>query len=295
MTLASMTGFARAEGGADGRHWSWEVKTVNARGLDIRLRLPPGLDALETEARRRIAGRLTRGTCFANLTAAREGMAPGIRVNADALEALAAALEVVAARIPAGPPSLDGLLSVKGIIEITEAAEDEESRAAQLAAVAATLDEALAGLVAVRRAEGSALGVVLTEQLGRIATLTAAADDHPGRRPEAIRKRLEEQIATLLDAAPALDPDRLHQEAVLLAAKSDVREELDRLGMHVAAAQALLAEGGPVGRRLDFLAQELGRESNTLCAKSGDAGLTAIALELKAVVEQFREQVQNLE
>lgn len=295
MTLASMTGFARADGGADGRRWSWEVKTVNARGLDIRLRLPPGFDALEPEARRRIAARLTRGTCFANLSATREGTAPTIRVNPEALEALAAAIDVVAARIPAGPPSLDGLLAVRGVVEVTDVTEDEEARAAQLVAMTATLDKALGVLVAVRHAEGDALGIVLTEQLNRIAALTAAADDHPGRRPEAIRKRLEEQIAMLLDTAPALDPDRLHQEAVLLAAKSDVREELDRLHMHVAAARGLLAEGGPVGRRLDFLAQELGRESNTLGAKSGDAGLTAIALDLKAVVEQFREQVQNLE
>jgi len=295
MTLASMTGFARADGAAAGRRWAWELKTVNARGLDLRLRLPPGFDELDAEARRRIGARLTRGTCFANLTATRDGVAPAIRVNPDALDALAAALDVIAARIPAGPPSLDGLLAVKGVVDVAEAEDDEDARAAQVAAMTASLDEALDSLVAARRAEGAALGAVLGDRLERIAALTAAADAHPARQAEAIRRRLAEQLRALLEAAPALDPDRLHQEAVLLAAKADIREELDRLHMHVAAARALLAEGGAVGRRLDFLAQEFGRESNTLCAKSNDAGLTAIGLELKAVVEQFREQVQNLE
>jgi uncharacterized protein (TIGR00255 family) len=290
-----MTGFARADGAAGGRRWSWEVKSVNARGLDIRLRLPPGFDALEAEARRRIGAALTRGTCFANLSAARDGETPAIRVNPDALEALAAALEVIGARIPSAPPALDGLLAVKGVLEVAEAEDDEAVRAVQIAAMTATLDEALGGLVAARHGEGAALAAVLGGQLARIDELTQAADGHPARRPEAIRARLAEQVAALLDTAPALDPDRLHQEAVLLAAKADIREEIDRLKMHLAAARALLAEGGAVGRRLDFLAQEFGRESNTLCAKSNDGGLTAIGLELKAVVEQFREQVQNLE
>jgi uncharacterized protein (TIGR00255 family) len=296
MALASMTGFARADGARPGLRWTWEIRTVNARGLDVRLRLPPGLDALDGPARRAIAAQLVRGTCFANLTAVREGPAAAFRVNAEALEALATALTMVGERFPgAAPPTLDGLLAVRGVVESGEAPPDEATREAEIAGMAATLEEALAALVAARHEEGAALTAVLAERLERIAALVEAADAHPARRPEAIRARLAEQIRALLDAAPALDPDRLHQEAVLIATRADIREELDRLGMHLGAARELIRAGGAVGRRLDFLAQEFGRESNTLGAKSNDGGLTAIALELKAMVEQFREQVQNVE
>ncbi|HVV92362.1 MAG TPA: YicC/YloC family endoribonuclease [Hyphomicrobiales bacterium] len=296
MALASMTGFARAEGTAPGLRWTWEIRTVNARGLDVRLRLPPGFDALDGLARRAIAGAIARGTCFANLTVVREGAATALRVNSDALAALAAALQDVRACFPdAAPPTLDGLLALRGVLESSEAEPDEAAREIENAAIAKSLDGVLAALVANRRQEGAALEAVLGERLVTIASLVEAADAHPARRPEAIRARLEEQIRTLLDAQPALDPDRLHQEAVLIATRADVREEIDRLRMHIAASRDLIAAGGAVGRRLDFLAQEFGRESNTLGAKSNDGGLTAIALELKAVVEQFREQVQNVE
>jgi uncharacterized protein (TIGR00255 family) len=205
------------------------------------------------------------------------------------------AMERIGERVEIQPPTMDGLLAVRGVVETVEPFADEEGRNALGARMLRDLDTAIASLVADRRREGRAIAAVLDARLSEIARLTRAAEATPARAPEAIRVRLAEQVATLLDAAPALDPDRLHQEAVLLATRADIREEIDRLDAHVAAARALLAEDGAVGRRLDFLAQEFNREVNTLCSKSNDVALTAIGLELKATVDQFREQVQNLE
>ncbi len=295
MSLASMTGFARAHGTAGTYAWAWEIKSVNGKGLDLRLRLPPGWDSIETAARASVARALARGNVGAALEVKREGAAPTVRVNAPVLEAVLAAIRDVSKRVEAEPPSLDGILSLKGVIEVADAEEDEAERARAEAAVVAGFDQALARLVLERRREGDALGRVLSQRVDEIARLTGAAVRNPPRRPDAIRARLAEQIKALLATGEKLDPDRLHQEAMLLAAKADVREELDRLAAHVAAARALLSEDGAVGRRLDFLAQEFNREANTLCAKAGDVSLTAIGLELKAAVDQFREQVQNLE
>ncbi|BCJ90850.1 hypothetical protein IZ6_15850 [Terrihabitans soli] len=295
MGLASMTGFARADGAMAGLRWTWEVKTVNGRGLDVRVRVPPGFDALEASARAAISARLVRGTCNANLTVSREGGQPLVKINEPVLDSLVAALDVLKKRVDATPPSLDGLLAVKGVVEISEPEPDEAARAAEQEAMLKTLSKALDQLEAVRRAEGDALERVLNERLETIEKLTKQVEAHPARTPEAIKERLKEQVAALIGAAPMLDADRLHQEAVLLATKADVREELDRLYAHVAAARTLLKEGKAVGRRLDFLAQEFGRESNTLVSKSNHVNLTAAGLELKTVVEQFREQVQNVE
>jgi len=197
--------------------------------------------------------------------------------------------------VQATPPTLDGILSLKGVMEVTEESEREDDRRAAEEAIAAGFADALAALLAMRQEEGAALGRVLAERLKEISALAVRADAAPGRKPEAVKARLAEQVATLLAASQRFDSDRLHQEAVMLAAKADIREELDRLAAHVAQSQRLIAEGGAIGRRLDFLAQELGRESNTLTAKANDVALTNIGLELKTVVEQFREQVQNLE
>ena len=295
MSLASMTGFARAHGTAGTYAWAWEIKSVNGKGLDLRLRLPPGWDSIETAARASVARALARGNVGAALEVKREGAAPTVRVNAPVLEAVLAAIRDVSKRVEAEPPSLDGILSLKGVIEVADAEEDEAERARAEAAVGTGFYQALARLVVERRREGDALGRVLSQRVDEIARLTGAAERNPARRPDAIRARLAEQIKALLATGEKLDPDRLHQEAMLLAAKADVREELDRLAAHVAAARALLSEDGAVGRRLDFLAQEFNREANTLCAKAGDVSLTAIGLELKAAVDQFREQVQNLE
>jgi uncharacterized protein (TIGR00255 family) len=295
MALSSMTGFARGHGVAGAYAWSWEIKSVNAKGFDLRLRLPPGWDAVEVPARKRAAEELARGTVYATLTVERKGTVPVVKVNEQVLSAVVATLNRLEGKIAAQPPSLDGILGLKGVIEVTEEDESEEARRAAEKAVIDGFDKALADLVATRREEGATLARLLSTRLDEIAALTARAEQAPGRKPEAIKARLAEQVANLLSASQRFDSDRLHQEAVMLAAKADIREELDRLSAHVAQAQKLLAEGGPVGRRLDFLAQELHRESNTLTAKANDVELSNVGLELKTVVEQFREQVQNLE
>ena len=290
-----MTGFARTSGHRPPWGWAWEIKAVNAKGLDVRLRLPPGFDRIEAEARAKLTGGLARGTVYATLTAQREATTPQVRINTEILGALVEAV----ANMPSNPnmrlASLDGLLGVRGVVEVTDAAADEPILAEAAAAALKGLEGALKDLVLARRAEGAALQAVLSERVERIAALTQAAEDCPGRKVEAVKARLAQAIALLTDASPALDPARLHQEALLMAAKADVREELDRLKTHVAAARELLASDAPAGRKLDFLAQEFAREANTLCSKSNDAALTSLGMELRVEIEQFREQVQNIE
>jgi uncharacterized protein (TIGR00255 family) len=295
MNLKSMTGFARTSGHRPPWAWAWEIKAVNAKGLDVRLRLPPGFDRIEAEARAKLTGGLARGTVYATLTAQREATIPQVRINTEILDALVEAV----ANMPSNPnmrlASLDGLLGVRGVVEVTDAADDEGVLAEAAAAALAGLDVALKDLVQARRAEGAALQAVLGARVERIAALTQSAEDCPGRKVEAVKARLARSIALLTDASPALDPARLHQEALLMAAKADVREELDRLNAHVAAARELLASDAPAGRKLDFLAQEFAREANTLCSKSNDAALTSLGMELRVEIEQLREQVQNIE
>jgi uncharacterized protein (TIGR00255 family) len=295
MALSSMTGFARAQGVAGSYAWAWELKSVNAKGLDLRLRLPAGWDAVDVPVRNRAAEVLARGTVYGVLTVERQGVAPIVKVNEPALAAALATIRSLAGRVDAAPPRLDGILALKGIIEVIDEDESEEDRRAAETAVIAGFQETITELAAMRRHEGAALGKILTQRLDEIAALAARAEAAPGRRPEAIKARIAEQIALLLDASSRFDPDRLHQEAILIASKADIREELDRLAAHIAQAARLIRDGGAIGRRLDFLAQELNREANTLCAKSNDVELTNVGLELKSVVEQFREQVQNLE
>jgi uncharacterized protein (TIGR00255 family) len=295
MALSSMTGFARSHGVCGSYAWSWELKSVNGKGLDVRLRLPPGWDAVEVPVRSRAAETLARGSVYGTLSVERQGVAPTVRVNEPVLNAVLATLKSLSGKVDAELPRLDGILTLKGVIEVIDEDEREDDRLAAEQAVVAGFQQAVAELAAMRRREGSALGQVLTQRLKEIAALTARAEAAPGRRPEAIKARIAEQVATLLEASARFDPDRLHQEAILIASKADIREELDRLSSHVAQAERLLADGGAVGRRLDFLSQEFNREANTLCSKSNDVALTNIGLELKNVVEQFREQVQNLE
>jgi uncharacterized protein (TIGR00255 family) len=290
-----MTGFARGHGVCGAYSWAWELKSVNAKGLDLRLRLPAGWDAVEAPVRNSCAQVLTRGTVYGSLSVDRQGIAPIVRVNEAVLAAVLATIKNLAGRLDAAEPRLDGILSLKGVIEIIEPDEREEDRRAAEAAVIAGFATTVAELAVMRRHEGEVLRRVLGQRIGEIAALAARADAAPGRRPEAIKARIAEQVAMLLDASSRFDPDRLHQEAILIASKADIREEVDRLASHVAQVGRLIAEGGTVGRRLDFLAQELNREANTLCSKSNDVELTNIGLELKSVVEQFREQVQNLE
>ncbi|PTM61746.1 YicC/YloC family endoribonuclease [Phreatobacter oligotrophus] len=295
MALSSMTGFARAEGVTGAAVWAWEIKSVNSKGLDVKLRLPGSLEAAEPQIRQAIAAAVSRGSVFASLSVKREGATSEVRINEAVLAQVVEAARLVAEKLDARAPAIDGLLAIKGVIDVVEAEETEEERAALIAAILAGLDTALARLVAMRREEGRALEAVLVARLDEIAALKAEAEDNPCRRPETIRARIAEQIAALLEPGRNFDPDRLHQEALMVASKADIREELDRLDAHVSAARKLLAGGGAVGRKLDFLAQEFNRETNTLCSKSNDVTLTSTGLALKAVVEQFREQVQNLE
>jgi len=295
MALSSMTGFARAEGVTGAAVWAWEIKSVNSKGLDVKLRLPGSLEAAEPQIRQAVAAAVSRGSVFASLSVKREGTSSEVRVNGAVLAQVVEAARLVAEKLDARAPAIDGLLAIKGVIDVVEAEETEEERAALVAAILAGLDTALARLVAMRREEGKALEAVLVARLDEIAALKAEAEDNPCRRPETIRARIAEQIAALLEPGRNFDPDRLHQEALMVASKADIREELDRLDAHVSAARKLLAGGGAVGRKLDFLAQEFNRETNTLCSKSNDVTLTSTGLALKAVVEQFREQVQNLE
>jgi uncharacterized protein (TIGR00255 family) len=295
MALSSMTGFARSHGASGPYTFEWELKSVNAKGFDLRLRLPQGWDAVDAAMRVRASEALSRGTVYGNLTVERQGVRPTVTINEDVLNAVLGAVETLKGRITAAPPSIEGILGLKGVMEVSEQEESADARTAAEATVAAGFATALASLVKARRDEGAALARTLSARLDEIAALTDRAETTPGRQVDAIKARLAEQIANLIEAGSRFDPDRLHQEAVVLASKADIREELDRLRVHVVQAKKLIAGGGPVGRRLDFLSQELNRESNTLCAKSNDVELTNIGLELKSVVEQFREQVQNLE
>jgi uncharacterized protein (TIGR00255 family) len=293
--LASMTGYARAGGVAAAASFSCEMKSVNARGLEIRLRLAPGLDTLEARLRQRIGAVLSRGSVTVGLSLEREAGAGEIVVNERALGAVLAIMQRLEDSIAVQPPTLDGILALKGVIEQREHVMTPEEQAALEAGVLACADRCLADLVAVRRAEGEQLRSVLVAHIDTIARLTEAAEAHPSRSREVIVARLREQVAELLAAGVGLSVDRLAQEALILATKADIREEIDRLDAHVASARSLIAGGGPVGRKLDFLAQELNREANTLCSKSNAVDLTAIGLDLKAAIDQLREQVQNVE
>jgi uncharacterized protein (TIGR00255 family) len=295
MALSSMTGFARGHGVSGAYSWAWELKSVNGKGLDLRLRLPLGWDVVEAPVRHSAAQVLARGTVHGTLTVERLGIAPVVRVNEPVLAAVLATIKGLAGRVDAAAPRLDGILALKGVIEVIDEDEREADRQPAEAAVIAGFDATIADLATMRRHEGEALRQVLSQRVKEIAALAERAEAAPGRRPEAIKARIAEQVAVLIDTSERFDPDRLHQEAILIASKADVREELDRLASHVAQIERLIAAGGAIGRRLDFLAQELNRETNTVCSKSNDVELTNIGLELKSVVEQFREQVQNLE
>jgi uncharacterized protein (TIGR00255 family) len=295
VTIASMTGFARAEGHAEGFSFVWEIKSVNSKSLDLRFRLAPGLEALEVPLRTLLAEHVQRGALTLNLTAARASGSGALRVNREALAQVAALANELVERHGAAPARADGLLALRGVLESGEAEEADEVRDRRQATLLAAARQAVERLIAVRREEGARLQAVLDARLGEIDALTTAADATAAMQPAAIKARLQTQLAALLESVPALPEERLAQEAALLAAKADLREELDRLKAHVNASRDLLTAGGAIGRRLDFLCQELNREANTLCSKSSDLTLTRVGLGLKAAIEQLREQVQNIE
>ena len=295
MALSSMTGFARSHGASGPYTFEWELKSVNAKGFDLRMRLPPGWDELEAFAKKRAGEVLSRGTVYANLNVKRTGAASTIRINEEVLAGIVKVAGVLAGKIDAVAPSIDGLLSIKGVIEVVEPESSEDEDKAAKAAAAAAFDQALLDLVEMRQREGVTLGQILSQRMDELERLAQRAEAAPGRKPEAIKARRAEQIAALLETSDRFDPDRLNQEALLIAAKADIREELDRIASHISQTREMIGKGGPIGRRLDFLAQEFNREVNTCCSKSNDLELTNTGLAMKNVVEQFREQVQNLE
>jgi uncharacterized protein (TIGR00255 family) len=295
MTIKSMTGFARADGAVGALGWHWELRSVNGRGLDIRLRMPPGFETLEPRVRETVTKRFARGSLTVNLNVKRAGGQTEIRLNESVLRQVLAAVERVRAAAPVAPPSAEALLNVRGVLEAAEPEESEAEAAARTEAMLASLEAALDGMVEARAAEGSRLRAIVAQQVGEIERLVDLVERSPAREPAAVRQRLREQVGKLLDAGAGLDETRLYQEAALLASRADVEEELKRLAAHVSAARTLLNAREPAGRRLDFLAQEFNREANTLCAKASDQETTRAGLELKAVIDQMREQVQNIE
>lgn len=295
MAVKSMTGFARSEGVHGDTRWHWEGRSVNGRGLELRFRLPSGFDALEPMVRQACQGRLARGNCTLGLSLQREAQLSEIRLNEATLQQALKAMREAEAISGLSTASLDSLLTIRGVIETVEREEDETARAALADALAAGAEAMLEQLLTTRAEEGARLCQVISDQLDEIAALAERAAEASARQPEVVAAKLRDQVGRLTAASCELDPERLHQEAALLAAKADIQEELDRLRAHVAAARDLLQLSEPVGRKLEFLAQEFNREVNTLCSKAGDIEISRVGLALKAVVDQFREQVANIE
>lgn len=295
MPLVSMTGFAEGRGGLEAARWRWEARSVNGRGLELRLRTPPGFEAIEPAARMLAASRFKRGNIQVTLSYDPGAGVRGLRIDAAALASAVKIAKEVATETGLPPARVDGLLGLKGVIIQDEALiADAEEQAARDTAVLKTLADCFDALAKARAGEGAKLAVVLAGQVGEIARLTEAAAKTAATQPAAIRDRLAAQLADLLTPG-AVAAERLELEIAVLATKADIREEIDRLGSHVSEARRLIAAGDAVGRRLDFLAQEFNREANTLCSKSADIGLTRLGLDLKAAIDQFREQLQNVE
>jgi uncharacterized protein (TIGR00255 family) len=295
MTLSSMTGFAQSSGEKAGLHWQWEIKSVNGKALDIRCRLPPGFEALEATAKTTLSQHIKRGNLQVSLSISGATTLESVVVNEAVLQQVVTIAEKLRDRIGGAPLSAEALMGLRGVLEVVQPTQGESGIEAQLADVAESLLKAAIALNGSRRDEGSRLTTVLTAQLKKIESLTIAARDCPARSVEAIRARMKEQVARLLDIGANFDPDRLHQEAVMIATRADIQEEIDRLFAHIEAARALMSSAEPAGRKFDFLAQEFNREANTLCSKALDKTLTAIGLELKTTIDQMREQVQNIE
>ena len=295
MPLSSMTGFARASGSLDGLHWQWEIKSVNAKGLDVRFRLPPGFEGLEASVRAVAAERLKRGSLQAALSVSGPAQSETWRLNESVLEEVLSAAERLRQRIGGEPVRADVILGMRGVLEVAVAQADETALERREAAIMASFRAALETLLRARHEEGARLQTLLANQIKRIEALVLSARDHPARTPAAIKFRLAEQVARLMETGAALDENRLHQEAVLIATRADIQEELDRLISHIEAARALIASGEAIGREFDFLAQEFNREANTMCSKAIDTSLTRLGLDLKTLIDQMREQVQNIE
>lgn len=296
MPFRSMTGFARTEGKHAYTSWVWELRSVNGRGLDMRFRLPFGYESLEPWLRAACADVLARGSFTAVLSVTGESAAGAFRLNEDALRQVAAAAARARQIVEtAGAVSLEAMFGIKGVLEMQEVQETKEAAAARTQALLSNFKDALADLDAARAAEGARLESFVAAKLEEIAALVKEAEASESRRPERIQARLREDVQRLLGASRELEPDRLHQEAVLIAAKADIEEELKRLRAHLEAVRELFSADQPVGRKLEFLVQEFHREANTLCSKSNAIDITRIGLRMKAAIDQLREQAQNIE
>lgn len=293
MTVSSMTGFGRAEGAGEGFAWVWELRSVNGKGLDVRARLN-GAERLEAPVRDAVSKVFKRGNIGVTLTVTRPGENTSYRINRDLLADLVRLAEEFDNSSKLGAGTIADLLNVRGVLEAVEQTEDDASREARETAMMATLEAAIAQLAENRDAEGVKLHEMLLCHIERIEQTVTKAESCADARAEAIRARLQRQIGDLMDAGQ-FDADRLHQEAALLATKVDVREEIDRLKAHIAAARSMIGKGGAIGRKLDFLCQEFNREANTLCSKANDIELTSCGMDLKVIIDQLREQVQNVE
>lgn len=293
MTLSSMTGFARVESDLGNTRWAWEIKSVNGRGLEPRFRLPPGYDFLEQDLRKLLAETFSRGSINAFLSLSGAAVEGAFVVNRAALDSALKLIEEIRLRIDCDKPRPEGVLALRGVVDQETALGDEDARAALADALKLSFREAIGALSIARRREGAALARLIESQIDSIERLTAAARVSAEATPEAIRARIAAQLADLL--AGAVREERLAEEAAMLAMRADIREELDRLEAHVAAGRALLKDGAAVGRKLDFLTQELNREANTLCSKAQEMTLKRLGLDLKTTIDQMREQVQNVE
>ncbi|WP_170592657.1 YicC/YloC family endoribonuclease [Ruegeria arenilitoris] len=295
--IKSMTGFASGKGALGPHSWSWELRSVNGKGLDMRLRVPDWLTGLEAALRADMSKQISRGNVTLSLRVAREETAAELKLNegamSAALDALAQAEELAVNKgVALAPSKASDLLMLKGMLD---AAAEDDDPAPLVEALKSEFGSLLAEFVTMRRDEGQALASVLSAQLDQIQTLTEQASELAERRKEAMADTLRQNLARVMENSQGADPDRVAQELALIAVKADITEELDRLAAHVVAARALLEQEAPVGRKLDFLMQEFNREANTLCSKSQNSDLTTIGLELKAVIDQLREQVQNVE
>jgi uncharacterized protein (TIGR00255 family) len=294
MTVSSMTGFARVDGAADGFGWTWELRSVNGKGLDVRLRLNGGFERLEAKVRDAVSKRFKRGNMGVTLNVTRSGDSNAYSVNRELLAELVQIAEEFDTTSSLSAGTIADLMNVRGVLEAYEPQEDEATRDANDAAVLASLNEAIDQMAAHRAEEGEKLDAMLRGHVDNIEATVSRAENCESARADAIKDRLKRQVEELMDAGK-FDSERLHQEAAILATKADIREEIDRLKAHISAARDMFTKGGAVGRKLDFLCQEFNREANTLCSKANDIELTNCGMELKVIIDQLREQVQNVE
>ena len=294
MTVSSMTGFARTDGAADGFGWTWELRSVNGKGLDVRVRLNGGFERLEAKVRDAVSKRFKRGNIGVTLNVVRVAEGGSYQVNRELLTELVSIAQEFDGATSLSAGTIADLMNVRGVLETVETQEDEATRDARDRAVLASLNDAIDQMVAHRNEEGAKLDAMLRGHVDNIEATVTRAENCASARGDAIKERLKRQIDELMDAGK-FDQERLHQEAALLATKADIREEIDRLKAHIIAARDMLTKGGAIGRKLDFLCQEFNREANTLCSKANDIELTNCGMELKVIIDQLREQVQNVE